>query len=593
MKLLQFLFAIFLSDIVFGQSNLHGCYGSDISKWNSCSGIETLGNGDKYVGEYWNGKRHGQGTFYFLANNKFKGDRFLGYWKDGKKNGLFTYIYSNGESDVNEYKDDMKNGHGTYTSEYGDKYVGEFKDGKRNGQGTYTRAYGDKYVGEYKDDKWNGQGTYLDLNCDKYVGEWKDGQMHGRGIKTYQRGDKYAGEWVNGSYNGQGVLTKADGTRFEGIFKRNKFIREENVNPSIFNTDISNSTEQIELDIECQRSANERRKIELAKLQSDPAYRQSNLPTCSGINVSEWNKCNGEEVIKGTSNQLYRGEYLNGKKHGFGGIYDHYPQWIGDKYLGQFKDDKFNGQGTYYHLSNDELMGNKYVGGFKDGKKDGKGTYTWSNGDKYVGEYKDDKRNGQGTYTWPNGNKYVGELKDGKYNGQGIFKFSNGAISLGEWIEGKAHGQFIEYRSDKTIQGSGIYKDGKLVTYQLIDPNRFTRLNIEKNELEQLQIAIRLLKEKEKINEERLAVEEASRKKDKLELSKLCVKRYSFSLEEIEQISSDFQTDPREISLERIEFDERGCVATFYSRRGVIRCIVRSKRGKLFIPLYSCALKGS
>ena len=33
----------------------------------------------------------------------------------------------------------------------------------------------------------------------------------------------------------------------------------------------------------------------------------------------------------------------------------------------------------------------------------GEGTFTWGNGEKYVGEYKDNKRHGQGTYTAPNG----------------------------------------------------------------------------------------------------------------------------------------------------------------------------------------------
>jgi hypothetical protein len=34
----------------------------------------------------------------------------------------------------------------------------------------------------------------------------------------------------------------------------------------------------------------------------------------------------------------------------------------------------------------------------------GQGTFTYaSSGDKYVGEYKDDKRHGQGTYTFANG----------------------------------------------------------------------------------------------------------------------------------------------------------------------------------------------
>ena len=50
--------------------------------------------------------------------------------------------------------------------------------------------------------------------------------------------------------------------------------------------------------------------------------------------------------------------------------------------------------------------GNKYVGEWKDDKKNGQGTYTAANGDKYVGEFKDDKRNGQGTYTTANGHKY-------------------------------------------------------------------------------------------------------------------------------------------------------------------------------------------
>ena len=55
--------------------------------------------------------------------------------------------------------------------------------------------------------------------------------------------------------------------------------------------------------------------------------------------------------------------------------------------------------------------GNKYVGEFKDDKKNGQGTFTWENGNKYVGEYKNDKRDGQGTYTYANGEKYEGEFR--------------------------------------------------------------------------------------------------------------------------------------------------------------------------------------
>ena len=61
----------------------------------------------------------------------------------------------------------------------------------------------------------------------------------------------------------------------------------------------------------------------------------------------------------------------------------------------------------------------KYVGEWKDGKWHGQGTHTWPDGIKYVGEFKDNKYHGQGAITSPDGKKYVGEFKDGKEHGQG------------------------------------------------------------------------------------------------------------------------------------------------------------------------------
>ncbi len=82
--------------------------------------------------------------------------------------------------------------------------------------------------------------------------------------------------------------------------------------------------------------------------------------------------------------------------------------------------------------------GDKYIGEFKDGKTNGQGTATFPDGAKYVGAWKDGKENGQGTATWPNGNKYIGEFKDGKRNGQGTSYASNGSIlSQGIWADNK------------------------------------------------------------------------------------------------------------------------------------------------------------
>jgi len=42
-------------------------------------------------------------------------------------------------------------------------------------------------------------------------------------------------------------------------------------------------------------------------------------------------------------------------------------------------------------------------------------TYTFANGNKYVGEWKDDKRNGQGTFTYADGTIEEGIWKDGEF----------------------------------------------------------------------------------------------------------------------------------------------------------------------------------
>ena len=106
-------------------------------------------------------------------------------------------------------------------------------------------------------------------------------------------------------------------------------------------------------------------------LMAGTALGQSNLPACQGSDATRWSNCFGSWTSSS-----------------------------GNKYVGEWKDDKYNGQGTY----------------------------TFSSGEKYVGEYKDNKRHGQGTYTFANGDKYVGEFKDGDYNGRGITYSANGSI---------------------------------------------------------------------------------------------------------------------------------------------------------------------
>ncbi len=83
----------------------------------------------------------------------------------------------------------------------------------------------------------------------------------------------------------------------------------------------------------------------------------------------------------------------------------------------------------------------KYFGELKNDKFDGQGTFTWSDGGQYIGEFKNGKYNGQGEYTYGNGEwegqKYVGTFKNGKYNGQGTYTWSDGRKFVGEFILGR------------------------------------------------------------------------------------------------------------------------------------------------------------
>ena len=210
--------------------------------------------------------------------------------------------------------------------------------------------------------------------------------------------------------------------------------------------------------------------ITIAFVLSVTAFGQSNLPSCQGSDATRWSNCFGSWT--GSNGNKYVGEVKDGKANGQGT----YTWANGDRHVGEWKDDKRNVQGTSTYAN-----GDKYVGEWKDDKKHGQGTYTYADGDKYVGEYKNDKPNGQGTYFFLannqfKGDKYVGEYKDNKKNGQGTFTWADGVKYVGEIKDGKLNGRAIKYSADGSIKESGIYKDDKLVTSQYIDPNSFTRI---------------------------------------------------------------------------------------------------------------------
>ena len=159
----------------------------------------------------------------------------------------------------------------------------------------------------------------------------------------------------------------------------------------------------------------------------------------------------------------YKGEILNGKPHGVGILYNGNPNWdkknevyffsARSRYIGEWKDGKVHGLGTFTHYD-----GSKKIGFFKQGKdwdttwygSLGNTIKTFSKGEivlkkKYKGILF--SQNSGGKFTWfqtsnnlTNG-KYEGDIENGIPNGMGKVIFNNGEMYEGEWIDGKLNGK--------------------------------------------------------------------------------------------------------------------------------------------------------
>ena len=126
----------------------------------------------------------------------------------------------------------------------------------------------------------------------------------------------------------------------------------------------------------------------------------------------------------------YDGGFRFNKYKGFGTLI----LWDGTEYVGKWKDNDtgsgvatfpnsiriyegswtkngLNGFGTMILNKNTEKDG-IYTGEFKDNKFHGQGKYQWNDGEIYEGEFANSEPNGNGTLTTPTGQKFSGKFKN-------------------------------------------------------------------------------------------------------------------------------------------------------------------------------------
>ena len=127
----------------------------------------------------------------------------------------------------------------------------------------------------------------------------------------------------------------------------------------------------------------------------------------------------------------YKGEYLNGKKHGKGK---------------EYADDKLIFEG-------------EYINGLKHGK--GKQYSYYSGKLEFEGEYVNGIMHGKGK-EYENGKLiFEGEYVNGKKQGKGK-EYENGKLIFeGEYVNGEKHGKCKEYNSNGKLEFEGEYINGK------------------------------------------------------------------------------------------------------------------------------------
>jgi len=131
------------------------------------------------------------------------GERYAGDYRDGKYNGRGTLRYANGEKYEGAFRDGRRDGPGTYTWPDGRRYVGAFRDDLPNGQGRYTLPNGEEYAGTFRDNRREGPGVYSWPDRRRYVGEFHDDLPNGQGVLTLSGGQQQTGWFHNGEYLGE------------------------------------------------------------------------------------------------------------------------------------------------------------------------------------------------------------------------------------------------------------------------------------------------------------------------------------------------------------------------------------------------------
>jgi hypothetical protein len=271
--------------------------------------VSTLGY--TYSGQFVRGLMHGQGRISWSDGTAYEGE-----FVDNTISGNGKYSWANGDWYDGDVRLHVRHGTGKfYYKQLDETYEGEWREGLRHGKGT-LRYKGDgscEYKGDWVQDRRKGRGVMKYSDGGVYDGEWLDDVRHGQGTMTWRQNgvvvEEYRGSWVHGTPSGTGV----------SVYVRPP----QQTYPAI---------------------------------PAPPA-----LPVGADKSAAAAAAAAASALLdftKDSAMNTYTGEYLDGKRHGFGTfVYDD-----GSRYEGQWFQNLKHGQGKYTSAT-----GVVYVGSFVDG----------------------------------------------------------------------------------------------------------------------------------------------------------------------------------------------------------------------------------
>ena len=242
------------------------------------------------------------------------------------------------------------------------------------------------YNGQFRDDKLWGYGVLEKIvsgHTNTYDGNWFEGEMQGKGkIINNSEGYTFEGFFVRGMKYGRGIQTFANGKVVRGMWKHDVYIPEEGF-----------PIKQVEEIYTGKRNASGQK--------------------------------SGKGELRFTDGSIYTGQFYDNKMHGHGLFIKN--EFI--KYDGNFKFDKFNGNGIYH------FDGGVYIGNFMNGIFAGTGKEYSANGDISIGQFSGNQLI-EGKVYYASGEEYEGTLNNNELR-RGKLKRNDGIIFEGDFIDGQ------------------------------------------------------------------------------------------------------------------------------------------------------------